>query len=729
VDSAGEAFVGGNTTSSNFPVTPGVFQGEQGMTTQNGFITKLNPSGSALVYSTYLGGDDVNSVNSIALDSNGNAYVAGSTNSTNFPVTAGAFQSAIGISSFGYPQTDAFVSELNSTGTALLYSTLLGGGISLGPDADEGDEAFGIAVDGQGMAYVTGRACTGTFPVTAGALEPQNLDGEIDGECTAFLTKVDPAPNTPLVYSTFLGGTGNGDAGDYFYGDQAGGLALDSSGNVYVAGFTLSVDFPVTPGVVETAFTGPAAKAFVTEFNNNEMKLLPVPTVTLTSNTTSVLFGEPVTFTASVQPASGNTTPTGYVAFNFFQLEPSDDEGLQVGFGPWTIADLNGSGVATFTTSGLQALETPVNAFYLGDTNNAPAMGTMTQAVTDLATTTTVTSSANNVPYGTPVVFTATVVDQMGRPAKGLLFFVDGNVYSEPTLDSAGQATWTNGTGGPPLSIGTDTVTVEYMGNTGDQNSTGTLAETFTALGTTPDPAFTPLAGTYTSVQQVTLADSSSASIYYTTDGSTPVPGTSSQFLTGLAINVNATETINALAVTPGYNPSSVVSATYVINLPPPDFSLSLGQQAISVSAGSSDSTQVSVSGLNGFTQSVSLSCSGLPAGVTCEFAPANVTGSGSSTLTLTASASAMMNMRPTDSPFAPLTALATVLGCFCIRRRRIGLPILLACALSLVVLAGCGGGGSSLGSGPTSTVSTVTVTGTSGSLSHSVSLSLTLTQ
>jgi hypothetical protein len=353
-------------------------------------------------------------------------------------------------------------------------------------------------------------ACTGDFPVTIGAFEPQNLDGEIDAECTAFLTKMNPAPNTPLLYSTFLGGTGNGDAGDYFYGEGANGLAIDPSGNAYLAGFTLSVDFPTTAGVFETAFTDASEKAFVTEFNGSEMKSLPIPTVTLTSNTNSVLFGQPVTFTATVQSASGNNTPTGYIGFNFLELEPSDGDGTGVGYGPWATVALNGSGVAMFSTSSLVAIPTPVNAFYLGDANNAPATGTMSQTVTDIPTVTTVTSSANNVPYGTPVAFTATVLDSAGKPAKGMVvIMLGGSFYSELNLDSTGQATWVNGTAGAgALPLGTDTLEVEYSPNTGYQKSSGTLAVTFTALGATPDPTLSPSAGTYTSAQQVTLGDS-----------------------------------------------------------------------------------------------------------------------------------------------------------------------------------------------------------------------------
>jgi len=461
VDSAGEACVGGSTTSSDFPVTAGTIQAiKEASNQQAGFVTKLNASGTALVFSTYLSGSTLDFLNAIAVDSNENVYAVGTTNSPDFPVTAGAFQPKIGTSSFG-PQVNAFVSEINSAGTALVYSTFLGGSTGFTIDG-VGDAASAVAVDGQGMVYLTGTACTSDFPTTAGAFEPNNLAEEVSGQCTGFLAKMNPTPNTPLVYSSFIGGTGNEDAYDFPVGDAITSLAVDQLGNVYVAGATYSVDFPTTAGVVETAFNGPSLEALVTEFNGSEMLALPIPTVTLTSSTNPVLFAQPVTFTATVRSASGDT-PTGYVGFNFLQLEPSDNDGTGVGFGPWATVALNGSGVATFTTSSIEALQTPVNAFYLGDANDAPAAGTMSQTVTDIPTATTVTSSVNNVPYGTPVVFTATVLDSTGKPAKGFVFFLDGITYAEPDLDSAGQATWVNGTGGPALPVGTDTVEVEYF--------------------------------------------------------------------------------------------------------------------------------------------------------------------------------------------------------------------------------------------------------------------------
>ena len=202
------------------------------------------------MYSTYLGGKALDSVNAIAVDSNGNAYAAGNTTSPDFPITSGAFQPDIGYSFYDYPQQNAFVTELNSAGSSLFYSTFLGGGISLGALADMGDGANGIAVDGQGMVYVTGMACTGDFPTTAGAFEPQNLDGEIDAECTAFLTKMNPAPNMPLLYSTFFGGTGDGDAGDDFYGEGANALAISPAAQCTTIAEALAAFSNLAPNLV-----------------------------------------------------------------------------------------------------------------------------------------------------------------------------------------------------------------------------------------------------------------------------------------------------------------------------------------------------------------------------------------------------------------------------------------------------------------------------------------------
>ncbi|HEV8132423.1 MAG TPA: SBBP repeat-containing protein [Acidobacteriota bacterium] len=237
VDTAGNAYVTGFTNSTNFPTTVGAFQTTLG-SFEDAFVTKLNPTGSGLIYSTYLGGSDGDEGFAIAVDTAGNAYVTGTTLSTNFPVTLGAVQPTFGGGTF-----DAFVTKLNATGSGLVYSTYLGG--------SNGDHGRGIAVDTTGNAYVTGFTFSGNFPITLGAF--QTTQG---GSYDAFVTKLNPA-GSGLVYSTFLGGSG---------GDQGLGIAVDTVGNAYVTGATFSANFPITPGAVQPTLSG-HTDAFVTKLN------------------------------------------------------------------------------------------------------------------------------------------------------------------------------------------------------------------------------------------------------------------------------------------------------------------------------------------------------------------------------------------------------------------------------------------------------------------------------
>jgi len=263
VDSAGSVYVTGETSSIDFPVTQGAYQTANHVANAStAFVTKLNPSGTALVYSTYLGGTGGDTANSIAVDSAGNAYVAGSTLSADFPVTQGAFQTTNHGAANGVP--NGFITKLNPAGTVLAHSTYLGGsGLSAEP-AYSGDKANAIAVDGAGDAYVAGAGYSIDFPITSGAYQTTNHAA--NSGSNAFVTELNPA-GTALVYSTYLGGTGSsvGDNGDF-----ANAIALDAAGNAYVTGDAFSTDFPVTPGAFQS--TNPAAAsessdAFVTKLN------------------------------------------------------------------------------------------------------------------------------------------------------------------------------------------------------------------------------------------------------------------------------------------------------------------------------------------------------------------------------------------------------------------------------------------------------------------------------
>ncbi|MBI4671755.1 MAG: SBBP repeat-containing protein [Chloroflexi bacterium] len=223
LDTGGNAHVTGYTSSASFPITPGAFQTTYN-SNQDAFVTKLNATGTALVYSTFLGGDSIDADYSIALDINGNAYVTGYTESANFPTTTGAFQTTYG------GREDAFVTQLNATGTALVYSTFLG--------SNNAEWGWGITLNAAGNAYVTGETNSYNFPTTLGAFQTTSGGSGID----VFVTKLN-VTGTALEYSTFLGGSGY---------DTGVGIALDADGNAYVTGRTTSVNFPTITGAFQT---------------------------------------------------------------------------------------------------------------------------------------------------------------------------------------------------------------------------------------------------------------------------------------------------------------------------------------------------------------------------------------------------------------------------------------------------------------------------------------------
>ncbi len=226
VDGSGNAYVTGETQSMDFPATPGTHD-----TTLNGlddvFVAKLDGSGSSLLYSTYLGGGSDDDGQGIAVDVSGNAYVTGYTNSSNFPTTPEAYDTT-------QNGADMFVVKLDSSGASLFYSTYVGG--------SGADISHGIAVDGLGNAYVTGLTLSTDFPSTPGA-----YDTTQNGSYDAFVAKLDGSGSS-LLYSTYLGGS---------YDDRGGfGIAVDGLGNVYVTGWTMSTDFPTTPGAYDTTQNG-----------------------------------------------------------------------------------------------------------------------------------------------------------------------------------------------------------------------------------------------------------------------------------------------------------------------------------------------------------------------------------------------------------------------------------------------------------------------------------------
>jgi gliding motility-associated-like protein len=253
-DFSGQLYILGTTESSNYPVTGNAFQTSKGLF-QDIVVTKLNASGSALVGSTFVGGSgndgqNVATLNSnyddtyrgeIVLDNQGNAYIASCTNSDNFPVTAGAFDTDQNVN--GISTQDGVVFKLNSDLSTLFWATYLGG--------SNGDAAFGIRVDDFGLVYVVGIAGSANFPTTSGTVQPNWAGGQED----AFVTILNPT-GSALIASTLWGSSG--DEHGFF-------LDIDEDGNIHIYGQTTG-QMPITPN---TYFYNQGSRQFLTSFSSN----------------------------------------------------------------------------------------------------------------------------------------------------------------------------------------------------------------------------------------------------------------------------------------------------------------------------------------------------------------------------------------------------------------------------------------------------------------------------
>jgi len=350
VDLAGNAYVTGQTASTNFPTMNPLQPTLSG--SSDGFVTKLNPSGSALVYSTYLGGSGDDFGAAIAVDSAGDAYLAGTTDSTNFPTTPAAWQTMPGArSSCGFPPNtfpcrDAFVSKLNAGGSALLYSTYLGG--------DLDDVAIWLALDSSGQAYATGFTNSSNFPVSPNAFQASSAGGY-----DAFVVKLN-AGGTGPVYSTYLGGATD---------DRGFAIAADSAGSAYVTGRTDSGNFPTrNPFQGALAQGSPPLDAFVTKLDSVGSL---VYSTYLGGNAPDIGFGIAV-------DAAGNAYVTGRTDSTDFPTErpiPGSGSGPGIAF----VTELNAAGTAlvystylgssSFVRSFGIALDSNRNAYVTGFTN------------------------------------------------------------------------------------------------------------------------------------------------------------------------------------------------------------------------------------------------------------------------------------------------------------------------------------------------------------------------
>jgi len=592
VDSEGNAYVAGHSGSVDFPITSGAFQ----KTLSGIFVAKLNPSGSALVYSTFLGGTDTNVIDApgaIAVDTEGNAFVAGTAASADFPVTLGAFQTKLNSRTSG--GSNGFVTKFNSSGSALVYSTYLGG--------SGNDWVSAIALDAADEAIVAGAADSADFPVTGGAFQRKNRNKF--GLNNAFIAKLNHT-GSGLVYSTYLGGTGqcisygtSNQCNSWVSGDYANALALDSAGNAYVTGTTYSTDFPVTSGSLQTTRSKDSnGSAFVSKLNAKGSALL------FSTYLGGTEFGGGAAASAVAVSPGGSTLVAGSTRDSNFPVtvgafQSSNPERLaDTGF----VTKLDSSGsrllystylggskhVSGFTTApgsdqvnamvldradklyvagSTYATDFPVTQGAFQRTNKGGRTSLGTGFVTKLGlvptTKTSLASDADPATVGTEVLFTATVSAVPATPFGSVTFTVDGKKVATETLNSAGEAVYST----KSLAKGKHTVQASYAGNSDFEASTSApLIESIIYPAADP-PTFSPAVGTYTSIQHVELTDKAQgAQIHYTTDGTTP---TNSSPVYTAPIKIAKTTTIQAIAHVANYSNSVVAKGTYTIHLPP----------------------------------------------------------------------------------------------------------------------------------------------------------------
>lgn len=740
VDGFGDAYVTGQTFSSDFPTTPGAFQ-----TTLNGsvdaFVTEFNPGGTALVYSTYLGGSGGDGGTGIAVNATGNAYVTGGTSSIDFPTTPGVLQTHCAFTNCD--DGEGFVTEFNASGSALVYSTYLGGSGS--PDFT-GDHASAIVVDDSGNAYVTGQTASDDFPITQGAFETGCSSGPIP---CAFVTELNPG-GSALAYSTYLGGGSRNLGG----GAGSNAIAVDSSDNYYVTG-TAGLGFPTTPGAFQPNLSGQNSDAFVIKFVPGD-QVWPLllsfgsqiagvttqpQTTTLTNSDSNALTITSIGITGANSSDFGETNNCGT------SLTPGSSCNISVTFDPTVI----GARSATVSISD-NAANSP-QTVALSGTGTSPvtltpsnlAFGGQAVGIPSAPEISTVTNIGN-------VSLTITAIVITG--ANGSEFAQTNNCPSSVAPNRSCQISVTFTPTAPGTAIASIMVTDTATGSPQALSLTGMgdgpLVSLSPPLVTFPDQ----YVGTSGLPQTVTLMNNGNAALTITSVTASPsdfaplsacgnsvAAGASCSI--GVFFDPTTSGTRNgALTVTDSTSDSPQTATLTGIGQ---DFSLApSGSSSVTVTPGQTAKYKITVAPAGGFNQAVTLTCSGAPVGSTCSLSSSSVTLNGSSstsvTVTVSTAGTSAGLVHPAESRRGSLYVLLSIPGLFglvllpALRRKdprsaRFWL-LAIGCILSAAVMwSGCGGG-SSTGNGGTLTGSynvTVTGTSTSGSntLTHNANLTL----
>ena len=797
VDASGNAFIAGQTLSTDFP--PGTNGAVSLIPTPTNsgaaFVAELDPTGTQLLYSTYLAGTTSNSLESafaVAVDATGIVYVTGTTFATDFPT-----KNALTIS--GSTNGIAFVTKLDPTvsgsgNTSLIYSTFLGG--------TSGDFGNAIAADASGSAYVAGLTDSTDFPtLNAFQSSPNNLSG------TAFLTRIDTTPSgsASLVYSTYLGGTGTNAANSLVFGDEAFGVDVDSSHNAYVSGQTSSNDstltttgaYQTTPPVgniqgsvfvsrIDTTLSGTGSLVYSTYLAGSTfdlgfaIALGPGNVAYVTGTTDSTDFPS----TAGAFDTSGSTNGKAFVTlvdtsksgsssvpYSTFLGGTSGDTGFGIRvdgsgnayvvgtasstdfagagtlnrlgafqptllnlFGSPFIAKLNpggngsadllyatffgGSGDGTDTDHGFAIgidASNPPNAYLTGQTFSAdmpvvsslPTGGSLNLPsdafVAKLALIPTLAVVPTSLDFGTQPVGvastpqTVTVTNNNSATVTFSSIAISGTNSTDfskatdtcsPSGVAAGAQCTVSVTFTPsaPPTLN-EVATLVFTGS--DVNSPQNVSLSGSGSPSAPGVGLAPTTlafgnqfiNTTSAAQTVTLTNTGNAALTIssiaasgdfaeTSTGATACPISPTTLAAGAncMISVTFTPTVagartGTLTITDNAGGSpQTVSLTGNGTSPPPDFTLGAAPTTVTVAQGAvSTPVTITVNPTNGFNSAVALTCAGAPANSTCALSPASITPPTTTTSALTFTAHAMLVPLPMTKPAPPLNMLRIV--------------------------------------------------------------------